>query len=362
MCGCPRASGWASILGGRPYRGTAGVAGELGHVTVAEGGSICRCGNRGCLETVASPVAVARLLETSRGEPTTVQRLLELVHRGDRGARRAVADAGAAVGRAIAAVVNVLNPELVVVGGELAGAGAVLLDPIRTAVERHAVAPAVASVRVTAGELGEQAEVLGAAALLLGRAPEALARRLVEVETSGVRGAQGLGDVPEVRAHRRLGGVAVPAGDGVDDRGVLGERAVRAAGDEDRAVLEAHELGVQRGHQPHHGAVASDLQQRAMQDGVLVGRAEQVAGVEALAHAAEDLAQRRDVLVRRVLGGVAGGQPLQRHPRLEDLRRLVLAHQPDARAAVALVLDEPLLRRAAPARCGPRSGSRRSRA
>src|SRR3954470_13955909 len=107
--------GLGLILGGRPYRGAAGVAGELGHLTVLERGRICRCGNRGCLETVAGPVAVAQLLEASREEPISVQRLLQLVHRGDRGARRAVADAGAAVGNAVAAVVNVLNPELVVI-------------------------------------------------------------------------------------------------------------------------------------------------------------------------------------------------------------------------------------------------------
>ena len=171
--------GLGLILGGRPYRGKCGVAGELGHVASVDDGMICRCGNRGCLETIASPVAVADLLELSRGEPVSVQRLLELVHEGDRGARRAVADAGAAVGNAIAAVVNVLNPELVVIGGDLAGAGAVLLDPLRTAIERRAIAPAVAAVRVTQGALSDKAEVLGAAALVLSQAPHALARRLL---------------------------------------------------------------------------------------------------------------------------------------------------------------------------------------
>ncbi len=97
---------------------------------------------------------MAGLLERSRGERISVPRLLELAHAGDRGARRAVADAGAVVGQAVAAVVNVLNPELVVIGGELAGAGDVLLDPIRGA------------------------EVLCAAALVLPQAPQARARRL----------------------------------------------------------------------------------------------------------------------------------------------------------------------------------------
>ncbi|HWT23673.1 MAG TPA: ROK family transcriptional regulator, partial [Solirubrobacteraceae bacterium] len=81
------------ILGGRPYEGTGGLAGELGHVLADPEGLICRCGNRGCLETVASPVAVAALLERSRGEPVDEQRLLALVRAGDRGAVRAVEDA-----------------------------------------------------------------------------------------------------------------------------------------------------------------------------------------------------------------------------------------------------------------------------
>jgi len=75
-------------------------------------------------------------------------------------------------------VVNVLNPELVVVGGDLAQAGDILLSPIAAAIERQSVAPAVASVRVTAGMLGPRAEVLGAAALILAKSPRALVAKL----------------------------------------------------------------------------------------------------------------------------------------------------------------------------------------
>ncbi len=130
------------VLNGRPYHGARGVAGEIGHVSVVDNGLICRCGNRGCLETVASPVAVAALLGRSSGRHVSVAELLDLVRLGDRGAQRAVSDAGALVGRALAMLVNTLNPELVVVGGELAGAGAVLLDSIRSSIERNAVMPA----------------------------------------------------------------------------------------------------------------------------------------------------------------------------------------------------------------------------
>ena len=166
------------ILNGLPYHGARGVAGEIGHVSVVENGLICRCGNRGCLETVASPVAVAALLERSSGRYVSVAEVLDLVRLGDRGAQRAVSDAGALVGRALAMLVNTLNPGLVVVGGELAGAGAVLLDSIRSSIERDAVMPASGAVNVTAGTLGDRAEVLGAAALILAQSPHVLARRV----------------------------------------------------------------------------------------------------------------------------------------------------------------------------------------
>jgi predicted NBD/HSP70 family sugar kinase len=170
--------GLGLILNGTPYRGVAGVAGELGHLAMHDDGLICRCGNRGCLETVASTVALTNLLSRSRGEEVTLPRLIDLVRAGDRGARRAVTDAGEAVGTALAAAINLLNPELVVVGGELAAVGDVLIDPIRAAIERRVIAPAAGSLRIVPSTLGERAEVTGAAAMQLTRAPHALAERL----------------------------------------------------------------------------------------------------------------------------------------------------------------------------------------
>lgn len=166
------------ILDGRPFAGSTGIAGEIGHFRHRDDGVICRCGNRGCLETVASPAAVAALLARSRKEPVSVRSVLELVAAGDRGAQRAVIDAGAAVGRAIASSVNLLNPELVAVGGDLAAAGEVILEPIREAIQRHAVSPAATAVRVQRGALGDRAEVLGAAALILTQSPRVLAEQV----------------------------------------------------------------------------------------------------------------------------------------------------------------------------------------
>ena len=165
------------IIDGRPFRGTSGIAGEIGHFADANDGLICRCGNRGCLETTAGPAALASVLEQSLNVPVSIQDLLNFVAAGDRGARRLVTDAGIAVGRALATAINLINPELVVVGGHLAAAGDVLLDAIRSAIDQHAIQPAVDAVRVIRGDLGDRAEVLGGAALVLTQSPLALVQQ-----------------------------------------------------------------------------------------------------------------------------------------------------------------------------------------
>ncbi len=163
------------ISDGRLLLGAGGLAGELGHVIVEPSGAICRCGNRGCLETVASPSAIAKLLSASNGGPTSTTELIALVRDGDRGAIRAMEDAGDAVGRALAQAVTIVNPELVVIGGELAAAGDVLVAPIRRAVQRNAMSWHTSELRVVPGALGDSAGVRGAAALVLADAPERLA-------------------------------------------------------------------------------------------------------------------------------------------------------------------------------------------
>ena len=150
------------ILDGELYRGASGIAGEIGHVLVDETGPICRCGNRGCLEMMAGGGAITALLRSSHGDDLTLDGVIALSAEGDSGARRAIADAGRVLGRAIAAIVNAFNPELVIVGGAVSAAGDVLLDPLEEAVHRYAIPSAAADVRITRGVLGERAEVLGA--------------------------------------------------------------------------------------------------------------------------------------------------------------------------------------------------------
>jgi predicted NBD/HSP70 family sugar kinase len=161
------------ILGGRLYRGWAGMAGELGHVLVDPEGAVCRCGNRGCLETAASTGALLEMLRRSHGE-LTVAEMLALARDGDLGCRRVIADAGRVVGSAAAFVFNVLNPQRLVVGGDLAAAGDLLLDGVRSSVRLAALPAAADAARVVAGVLGDRAQVLGALALAAGEADAAL--------------------------------------------------------------------------------------------------------------------------------------------------------------------------------------------
>lgn len=170
--------GGGLILGGRLYRGARGTAGELGHVTVDESGDMCRCGNRGCLETAVGAVALTEQLRRSHGADITIERMIALAIAGDPVCRRVIADAGHTVGRVAAALCNAFNPERFVVGGELALAGDVLLDPMRQSIRRYAIPEAVEGLTVVAGALGDRAELMGALALVVGQSEQVLTGRL----------------------------------------------------------------------------------------------------------------------------------------------------------------------------------------
>jgi predicted NBD/HSP70 family sugar kinase len=162
------------VCDGRVLLGRDGLAGELGHVTVDPLGAMCRCGNRGCLETVASPTAIAELLSRGRPSPVSTADLAELVRLGDRGTLRMIEDAGEAVGRALALTVMLLNPELIVVGGDLVVAGDTLFEPLRRILVRNTICAQNRALRIVLSALGDSAGVRGAAALVLDTVPERL--------------------------------------------------------------------------------------------------------------------------------------------------------------------------------------------
>jgi predicted NBD/HSP70 family sugar kinase len=169
------------VLGGRLHTGATGTAGELGHLSVVGpvvgDGKICRCGGRGCLETVVSKRALVSALAHTLGPSATVEALLDLAEAGDRGARRLLADAGHVLGTALAGVCTITDPRLVVVGGDLTsrpGSSDVLLSAAAGALD--AALPPVANhgVRVVRAELGARAEALGAALLAASRVGDRL--------------------------------------------------------------------------------------------------------------------------------------------------------------------------------------------
>ncbi|GAA5018781.1 ROK family transcriptional regulator [Terrabacter aeriphilus] len=149
------------VLGGEVFRGIAGTAGEIGHLTIDEHGPVCRCGNRGCLETFIGAHALSDALAGSHGR-LTLRDIIAKAIDGDAGCRRVIEDAGRHLGVALAGLVNLLNPEVVVLGGQLSLVGHVLADPMQRALERSAIPSAVASLVVRESELQTDADVVGA--------------------------------------------------------------------------------------------------------------------------------------------------------------------------------------------------------
>jgi glucokinase len=175
--------GGGLVLGGRVYRGARGFAGEVGHLVVDHEGADCpgSCPGRGCLEVIASGRAIGRAGEVAArdapdsalagriasGLPLTGGLVTELAHSGDAAARAALAAVGRALGAGLCGIVNVLDPEVVVVGGGAVAAGDLLLEPARAVVAQRALPPVAAGVRIVPAHFGDESGMLGAALLAL---------------------------------------------------------------------------------------------------------------------------------------------------------------------------------------------------
>jgi predicted NBD/HSP70 family sugar kinase len=155
------------VFGGRIFRGTAGTAGEIGHVTVDDNGLVCRCGSRGCLEVCVGGAALVAQLEHNQVEISSVADLIAAAGAGDLACCRVLADAGETLGVAIATVLNIINPDRVILGGELGTAGELVLGSLRESLGRHALTSAVRSTSIVKSQLGQRAEALGAVLLVL---------------------------------------------------------------------------------------------------------------------------------------------------------------------------------------------------
>jgi predicted NBD/HSP70 family sugar kinase len=167
------------IAGGVLQRGAIGASGELGHNPVGDGGGVvCRCGNLDCLEVVASGAALVAALRSSGREVTDVPGVVALVRAGDPEAVRLVRQAGRRIGEVLAVAVNLLNPQVVVFGGDLAEAFEPLLAGVRELVYRRAMVPVTRELRIEQSALGERAGIAGCAAMALA---EVLSPRAIDV-------------------------------------------------------------------------------------------------------------------------------------------------------------------------------------
>jgi glucokinase len=171
------------ILNGELYRGSIGSGAELGHMVIDINGPPCQgnCPNHGCFEAMASGTALARearLFATVQPESALGHALrdgreldgslvTELAHDGDSAALDVIGLIGERVGVAIASYVNIFNPQMVVVGGGVMGAGEMLLEPARREVQKRALPPSRDNVSIVAAEFGHEAGMVGAAALAL---------------------------------------------------------------------------------------------------------------------------------------------------------------------------------------------------
>lgn len=172
--------GGGLILDGRLYRGANDLAGEVGHQTILINGPLCKCGKRGCLEALASGPAVARLaqeslhygrgkrlIEIAGGKPAqiTAKHVIDAAKEGDAFCRNVLSEVGTYMGIGLANLIQILNPERIVLGTLAVHAGELLLEPIRTAVSEYAWERSRSVCRIVAAELGDRAQDLAAIVL-----------------------------------------------------------------------------------------------------------------------------------------------------------------------------------------------------
>lgn len=173
--------GMGIIVNGKLYRGRDGFAGEFGHLPMVEDGLLCQCGKQGCLETVASGTAIARLVkegirsgrsslsaelaeeETNRIDIGTV---VQAAERGDQYSISLLASIGQWLGKGMATLIQIFNPELIILGGQLSEAHRFILPPIHQSIQIFCNPELENGVQIKISELGARAGIQGVAALL----------------------------------------------------------------------------------------------------------------------------------------------------------------------------------------------------
>jgi glucokinase len=169
--------GGGIILDGKVWHGLKDAAGEVGHMTVCPDGPVCGCGNRGCLEAMASGPSIARRAQkvVASGRPSTLSQIpsptsadvVRMAQEGDLVAREVWDEAVMYLGIGVAAVITILAPERVVIGGGVTKAGDFLFQPLREEVRRRVKLVPVESVPILPADLGPDVGILGAAAVAM---------------------------------------------------------------------------------------------------------------------------------------------------------------------------------------------------
>lgn len=169
--------GGGVVADGRLYRGWQGLAGEIGHQIIDPSGPKCSCGRAGCLEAMASASSIVSRVRAAiaagaesvlaDGESLTSKDVAAAAAGGDEVATEALADAGRALGTGLANIVHLFNPEVIAIGGGVAGAGDLIFEPARESMRGQLMDDILAAVKVVPAELGNMASLVGASMMAL---------------------------------------------------------------------------------------------------------------------------------------------------------------------------------------------------
>lgn len=183
-----RGIGLGIVVNGQFVHGTRGGAGELGHTVVRPGGEVCSCGKRGCLEMYASEPAILRQAAEAfeHGQlsslPQSPEDMVALANQGETTAREIFAQAGQLLGQSIANLINIFNPQRILINGEGVRAGKWLFDPMQAAIDEHTMPSLRGDVSILVEPLEDDAWARGAASLVLHELFESPIKRPREAE------------------------------------------------------------------------------------------------------------------------------------------------------------------------------------
>lgn len=174
--------GLGIIVDGQVYQGSSGFAGEFGHIPLIDDGLLCHCGKRGCLETVASGMALARMARegVERGESTILSRfskeelhtiqpraVIQAANKGDQFAIKILSEVGINLGKGIAILIQLLNPELIILEGRFAQAKQFITIPIQQSINSYCMAQLREKTQISMSNLGEDSVLLGSVARVM---------------------------------------------------------------------------------------------------------------------------------------------------------------------------------------------------